>query len=1470
MFKEIFNNLYVDVQDFIFESKSNKEFLNIKEQITYYKSIVDEYLTLTMYLENLLQNNDLLAYADIKPSIIKLSSDLNASFEVYKKNIIVIDYLYDLNVQQYKLTFSEKLYRFEQALVSKPLIKIDATYLETIMTTALDFANNTHKLYFYTNNPFIIDEKFSVVIPKKFEYSSKESFINAVYLYIFEIFNMYIQKNNTELQTLSNIEFTISEKIFAYNALLIRSNSHKINTELTMDAAEYYLAVNALVTTFKSFSTTIINLGVYRFYALIEQFNKLETQSNILINDYMMNSLYITYNSIQIFEKKLVLMQQYITFIEEGKINVSGNNIIPTLNFKELVYDVIALSRELKLKIYYTEKYNILGQPKLKEFEFYQTDLFLTEIKTYYYNLIIENTHNYTVLSIDDYGDATLNTSRNNFKYSYNTYIQYISSEVGYFTEFELQTFINSVIGMQNKVKIDAISFFDAAIKLSPATYTTIIENHYNHFLEQLKTDLTNITEKQLNYGLEFFSLEKTQALNILKNFNTHIKLIETAMIVANRYLFLGTTKFIENDIYKPLLSLYNDSLNTFKSGEYNKILSQNDEFDNTPAFNFNLLNTLYKLSDSTVDFFNIIDTINKIFVDEQLHGKPLNHDNISLMNDLFDDDTYKVLRNDLFNKLDIFYEHIILMKPNEKIFLLNEKNLKKMYFDNQLMKLNYMRIHHMLIGATNIYDNFDKTVFCNDSWYETNKKDIEYFNYHKTLEIYILNQNKVLADISKQILEYHVATTTIELTTDDISNIELFNIQSEPLVRRYIENIKKLQLLVEKIDIDKKRYSLLTQHKEQWLNVINNNNIIDCEQTSYDDMETFKGAAPFFVDMSAKLETYIDDSGQPQTTTFSWNFGNDIIKRGNHISHTFYEAGIYDVVCESSYTNGEKSSRFLKFDISIPTNTQVVKSDSVKYTPLATYVDQPKLTYKDSITGNMMTVPIKINSGSLDKIKTDAITIGLAADPKLSIEKNGMVVLGFNGVEFAGHIFDNNTIYNADFELPEESEFLFDFNVTNPIGEKSRINIINSKNIISMSKLNDVHSIYEIADAREYNSSGESVSIMQGDIIVMKNKMNRFIVIQIATINEFTKPLENKYYYEIVFNFSVNISLNKLDRHIFKPQETNITIPTIVFKKNVRELFNSLITRIEKINKLQNKKLISTNDQELIESLNIEISELENENKKFYIYSEYTKLKAKYEATNIEYIKLSNKFYINFDDTYDNIHVMIKQYRNHINSTKTLKEYMNSSHVYEFKKNLVDLEILRDLYYVEFVIMETLIDTYNYKSYDITYFLNKLSKIKIFNIIDETKLTSDYVTSIIYIVNALRMMLFKIKLVINFPIMLGGNYIVVDSNYTRPTFSVATNEYISITELDFYLLNKKLELRYGYETEKQEMGAVYVDFVDVIISEEKKLFGNGLSKQDSSDISKYIETVELATIGEYDDFFMMSLWLDYLKKITI
>lgn len=1468
MFNTEFNSLYVAVQDFILDENSSPTFGDPEAQIKYYRGIVDEYNTLIFNLENI--KKQITVSSQLYLEISHLIEKLNSAFEKYKtKSAVVRAYLNEMKVLNKKVTFAEKLYRFELLFTTKPLVKISVEEIQTILTYARNYVNDSSNFYYYASNPFVINPSLGISIPVKYSFDTGEKMLTSLYNYMYGLYNEHLNTNKAELDNLVSLGKSIEEKIYEFKDVVSKAKKNKIQIDETATPQSFYNLVTEVEKAFEVYYSSIVNLGVYRFTDLSHLFTDVYNDAKLFIDEYKANQLYVVYDNELIYDTKIEKLNERIKLLEDGKIKVDTQYVITDVSLKELVEEIISISRLVKKKIIYTQKYHTSGYSKTLEFEFYQTELFLESIKAYYYQLMSENIYRYSNIGIDNFGDDSISDIRKDFKNKYVNYNIFVSREVEFLNDFEFVEYQKTVNQLQVKLKAAAVVFYDLAIKTSHPTYVPIIEKHYNEFLTKLSKDLVDIKAQRVVDVLKVTDKNKIEAQKKLAYIRDHLTKIDDILKLSNKYVFFGLTDYIRLTIYTPFKALFDNLQNHFNSDDYVQVFNLYDTFYATNLVNFNILYALEKFSVSVNELFSKIDQIDLLYVEEYSTNKVSNKyaEAIDMLNDLFDDETYKVTRNELFTELDILYEFVISTRPNENAFLINEKNLKKLYFDNQFMKINYIRWYHNILKTYDRYVLLDKNKLLHSDLYLPRKNIIEQFSQQNKLNTMIVTQNKTLSSLTKMIQEYTADTNykTVNLSTELIKNIDVYNVGIVPSFGKYCNAVSELEKIVEVVDIDLEKKKLEEAHKKQWVEMIRDNDIDEPEKVSYNEMDVMTGTVPYTVELKAKMESNVDPSGAEIAATYEWYIGG-VTKKGNEISHTFYDEGKHSVRCDILYPNGETLSRFIEFDLAGPTNSQIVKMDNTVYSPTNTNINTPKLTYLDPESKTLITLPINITGSITDAL--DAGSISFSPNGVITTDKAGLVILGFEGTQFAGNKFDTSKIFTEKFEYPPEdsAEFLFDFKVAAPISGLTTVDITNSKFIKFMAKVpNDVENVYAIKKASSYQDAGKSLKLFTGDRVVFRNGFGRYAVVEITDM-QLKSEAENVFDYSIKFKFFVNTSLNQFDRDVFSPTETNMTVPTLVFKTSVRELFNNLVVRLEEINALRDK-LIGDIDSETYETIVSQISELESQNKSFYLFEELDKIKAKRYSLEQLYMDLNSSINVDYSQPTESLNSMIEKYRDHVLNAKSFEAYSTSINAYEFRKNIVDLGVLIDLYKDQQTALEIIIETYNYKIKDVGYYSNRVKDIKMFETSDFVNKNLSYGGMLVSLVKKLRNLLFRIKLVINFPIMSEGQHIVMSNLFYRLKQDAITGEWIKQSELDFFLLHKKLELKHGYELNKVEEGYPYKEFITEIVDIEKELFGKGLSTTDVKNISNYIQTVETKAVSEYDDFFMIPFWLDYLEK---
>lgn len=1469
MYKIKFNSLYASVMDFVLDEKIEQVFDSLEKEIRYYHNLVDDYNELLFNLNNIKNaldsNNELMT--DIDESLLTL----NTIFEKYKeKSPIIRSYLHELDNFEAKVLFAERLYKYEQMFLSDPLIKVDVDEIQEVVNFAKEYVKNRTSFYYFSNNPFELYDDLGIPVPIRYSFDNPEQFLTSVYNYSYGLFQRHLQENEDTLNDMELLETSIKEKLFEYNVEYDESKRYPINSSIDVTPEEFHTAVMELEAKFKVMADAILEIGITRFTEHMRTFNFIYNKIAIFIDEYKENELFVIFTKNCEFDNKINQLGEFVSLIESGSINADVDYVITDTSLKEIVEEIDELSSIVKRKIRYTQKFHFTGEPTELEFEFYEIVLFLSSIKEYYYTLMTENIYQTSKLTIDDFGDDSVTDFRNDYKIMLTKYRMFIKQNVDYLNHFEFKTYQKNIIELQTRLKAVAAIFFSNALKTSPTTYIVTIEQHYFNVLNMLTQDLVDLSANRHEVVLEVTNKSKEKAYMRMKSVEELINKIDMMIVVSEDNTFFWLTEYI-NQFIKIKFTVFFDEMSVvYNKEDYIELLKIYDEFYTSNMVSFNLIHSMIKFSESTEELFKKIVELDDFYMieltnDEASKDHP---EQVAFLIDLFDDDTYKVVRNEIFGELDLMYEFIIATKPNDKSFLMNEKNLKKMFFDTQMMKINYYKWYHNILASFDIYNALDLASLERNELFQEKKSIIEGFEHKDKINMLIQARNMALSSLTKMITEYASDSNfDSSIEANIIQNIDTYNNMIKEEYTTFNDTITKLESVEDYVLIEDKMLSLQGQHTNQWVDMISVNTIDEPDKVSYRESEIFTGNIPFTVSLKAKMETTIDATGAEVESTFKWFLGEQV-KEGEHITHTFYEEGEQTIRCEINYSSGETNSKYITFVLGGPQNSLTVKADTIDYAPLREYTDQPKFTYFDPETNYLVTIPLEIrgNGNILDMIDDGAIKV-YDNNTVLIQEKIGLVIVGFSGEKFAGYPYNNDQIFYLGWDWPEQDEFLFDFYVSVPLAGTATIDIDTSKYTKFMARIpNDIPSVFEIDKASGFTSIGTDTKISIGDKLILRNHFERYAIIVVKDMNTLTEPEDGKYYYNIVFDYYVNISLDQFNRDSFTPKRTDMDIPKLVFKTSVRELFGSLIERLELIN-VAKGKLAAGVDAEEAAILNTDINAMEKINSEFYLFEELDKIKAKRHVMQLMLESYERRYMVDFDLSLDEIDEQINKFKIHIDDAKSFSEYISSIDAYDFKQNMVDLKVMVNLYREQQTLLEILISTYGYKNVNMDFYIGKVAEIKMFDTAGFIDTSLPYNEALVNLVTRLRELLFKVKLVINFPIMSEGQHILMSHMYRRLTQDLSSGEWRKEEDLDLFLLNKKLELMYGYETEKVEDDNPYTDFITELVHIEKDIFGKGLSEEDIKNISKYIQAVEAKTVDEYDDFFLIPFWLDYLEK---
>lgn len=1458
MDNNVLHDLLISINEFILTEKNRPVILDIVDRVDYYMLIVTEYYYLSNQLSRLLIT---LTDPPLLSTVTLYMDELVLSFDSYKNELLIQEALIIVNSNTERIEFFDKLIKFEKSLTSSPVIKVDEAVIQDIIESATVFSEKKSKLYYFENNPFKIDPVYNVVIPVKKVFSTTELFLSNLYSYLFGIYTTYNYKNSEAIHLMKPTEIEITHRLNEFQNYILGLKNKRL--ELTGTSLEYYTAINLLITSIETYKAGLMNLSVYRYYTLNIAFNTLVNKSNNLINSFKDTALYAEEADKLEYAKKLIEFGDNIKLLEKGVVLVDKDYMIDSEStFQSLVSDIIEYSERLKVDITYTEQYSNTGDKADLRFAFYQTSDFFTRIKAYYYKLMTIDVFAFNTIRIEDFGDDTTIVLRHNYTVNYGKYNKFVTQSTEYMTLFELREFITQVEMMQTLLKEVAVAFFANAFETSPVTFATAIELEYSQFKERLDTDLIDIKKKHI-LNLDSNPIRQDALVILNKSITYYDRLVEL-MKDSTNYVMLGNIQFINANLYNLFNDYKSDVFDTFNKEDYSGVILQQDNFYKTSTLNHNLFIVLSRLTNNIVNIFDHYNNAQNLFVSSQIQSTPTVHDNeaIKYIVALFEGGMLSAVRQEVVINLDNLYLYIIDKNKNLKQFYLNEKNLKINYFDNATIKANYIRLYNKVLSVYTQYSDELQAISTNNEYTPTHI--INAFDYIKQLETLIMHQNNTLSSLAKIIKEQYIDTNynvdTILETA--ISSIYAFNDIIEPDIALFESELLKYREIQKNKLLHDEYRKVTAKHSQTWKDITNKNIINSIKPVSYNELDTIHGTVPFAIELSADYDLVTEE-----TPMFTWEINGEILT-GKEVAYTIYVEGITKVICSRIYPSGETTVRYIEFDIAGPTNSQVVKSTNVVYAPITDYINQTMITIFDPTTNTQVTIPINVN-GNIEEMLADGNISVSESTSDLLIDKTGLVVVGFEGVEIAGAQFDYKQIFAEDFEMPEEANFLFDFNVSDPVAGKSVIDITKSTFITAIAKVpsSKVSSVYDISDVSEFQlQGGNTLPVIVGDLIIMKNKSNRYALVEIISINSVTNVELGQYNFEIEFKVHVNVSLNPFEQTNFKPLTTDYVVPTILFETNSIELFSSLIERIKKINTLQ-LSMEETIDTEKKILFAEEINDIKFINNQFYLVSEYNKLSAhvnilqeKLDSFNIvvDYKSIGTK----------SISIANMRFKQQLDSTKTFAESMNSTKMYDFRNNIVDLSIIVSLYKEEQKMLAIILGTFDYMDKDLEHFLMIFDSCSFIDPVLVDKIQYEgltYIKQLPLIVSNARTHLYRLKLVINLPILIAGKYIIPSTSFNRLAYSSDGTQH-TIDDIDFYLLNKKIELAYGYEVAKSQIPDN--NLISNITKLVKEVQGSGLSDDDKTNIGTYIEEVERRVVIEYDDFFMLPLWMDYLTKL--
>jgi hypothetical protein len=1449
---DIMNQLLLDVKEFekriALEENNAINFDTIDDKIKFFERIVDEYLQIKnniLYFKETNIENEKVKFID------EILNQLENSFKKISTNIYVKNYFNLIKNKENKMVFFKRLRMFEKDIGASEIVEIDSSEIQDIVELGKKYAKgflNNQSIFYYQINPFKKDEIYNIPIPVKKifngneNYSAERMFVDDLYQYVTNLYYRYKKENEIKLTNLLDNKKKISELLIDFDNFVTDIENNKVTDFSKFLPEEFYKFVEQIENKTNEYSQEFVKIEIFKFHSLNKRYQNILDRINKIIDFYKKQTIFKQMLDEKKFINELNELNNKLRLLEKGIKNAENVIINEKLNLKELVNDIIKLSKMYKFQIKY-EKYDYLLKKYVERvFEFYQTYDFEMEIKKYYYEILYKNLHfELDAFSIKDIDDENVKKIKNKFMNAMTEYKKYINFmyDTDFISDMEFQEYFEKYLEIKDELKKISQIFFDKLNNVLPQSYENFIQMEYKKIIDMLFDDEQKIKDVQ----------KKIIKINdaTIKNIYVKIKDLEKILEKYNEMynyskknsLFLFPEYFDEK-IINEMRKLVEDIKNEFKNENYEVVKQIYDNYMEKNDTNFKFYYVLSK-------YYFMAKEKYKIFSDIEIEFQKMKFNkqtaNIKMfLSKIFDDKMieYKVMRNEYYSLIDEIYIYLINKNKNLSVELLNEENIKKIIFDNELVKVFYIKEY---VELKDVLQNYS------DDEIKKRMNDIE--NRIKSQIVYIDRLKNMLDN--KMLLSETNEINLIDIIDNGYEVFSKFLIEKQSNKNK-IDILNKFSLLEQQIE---KKYNL---YKQDWELLIEENDIPDYIENEYEDDLKFKGHVPLILKMNAKPDD-VKLVGDDSDISFEWEIENEIIK-GKKIEYTFYNEGNKIIKCYMKQNDKIIGIKEIKVDVEAPVNSNIVKNSNVKFNPIDNVDEIPKLTYFSNKKQKLLTIPLKVE-GNIEKLIENKVLYFQDDNKDYKSKIYDTILFGFEGDLIAGKPFDYKKIFDENFDIEKgikSSEFMFDIKISDPIVNKTILSLTDAKYTEFMTKIPDeIKSPYEIVDATKYNQEMNDFGVIPGDIVLLKNKSGRYALLKFNKISTKNDIKNKKLEFLIDFDYYINISLNKYDKMNFAPKSNVINVPTIVFKNDIRETFINLIEQLERMKKL-NEKIKLTNDEELKNVYKNQIDAIENEMKEFYIFDELDKLKIM--IKNYErFLELNGCEKEKNQDCYNKL---LKLFDKSI----SFEEYMTTKQIIDFKKDLIHTRIIKEKLTEQLKYIEFYTELFKFKIYDKNYYQQYMKEKKLFNLkkINEFDAVDDYLTYIKMLINEIRKNIYKIKLVTNLKVYIDKNMLKFDKDYMQYELDVVKNEFELVKDFDLYLLMKKLEMKYGPHPKKEYgIDKQVENLYNVLYEKDKKI--SSIKKTYKYNMSNYIQKVEEMAIESYDDFFLIPFFSKFVSK---
>jgi plastocyanin len=1439
----------IDVNKLFLEiNKLKVEFLNIEEKLNNYDEIyklIDKYYDIKLQIDGI-ENND-------------LKNDFKKLSELFEYNLKKYSVFYVANADYIsrddKYLFYKELYYFEKIIVPDSdgrINYISSNYKYKIISLAAKYADKNNSYYvYYRHNPYGEIDGDTILIIEKKEFTDKDLFLNDVSNYVSFLYDKYYYTYRNEIEQLKSKLNVFDEKYAELNYFYEKKYNE---IKLIVNAEEYYNSVNQFENSYERYKKEIIDLGLYYYIELKDKFEELFNKIENFIFELKNDERYKKYFSKIDFDKFVSLLKEYIDYLYYNK-NEEFIEYIKGYNIKEIIEKIIYYMKnyyyDITIKYFSFEK----NEFETKTFKFYDYVEFEKFIKEYIYKLSIKSI-NLIELNVekDIVRYPEIYDLKKKFDNLYSVFEKYKNDYYEIYSYEDMKIVKDNYLKLKKKLIIVATNYFMNAMKNLPNVYYNYFEKKFNSILKEIndfEKKLDEIIENKKNNEYSDDMKLVFKAIDDIEYYYNKAEMFKKES-VSNLILMSNL------DIFDKIIKIFGDELNIiknlFKQEKFRLCIENYLEFK---KLNSNYMEII-KLFDRLNEKYKWLqDNIDEVVLEVE---KKLSYNDIYRLIDklgYFKETDYIYNRNKFILDIDILYDYIKSIYPDNVVIISNERDFKKSYYDNLLFYYFIAIVYSVYKNINPKYDKLEqlKNIYNNQSEFlKMFIKSINYISNNSFLDQFINSIFNVLINYTELFIP--------DLMRDLSEYNKMFDIDELYKILNKFTELEEIKL-------------------DEYENLENNNYIYDVKYVDIDDITYMEVYGPINIKFKASALLDAPDIDY----TIKWYYGDGKSDEGKSLEIYFDYPGEYTIIVELLYSDGKKYVKNIKIKVLDIKLTSYLRIGSFTFSNQYLAWDikyRPKLYYFDNENGYPKFVTLDLKS-PLDKTLKDGVIYFDSNLDKMSRDLSNVFLFGFYGDGVPGNIVTNNylieKIKNADswwdVEIPE-MEFLFDFRYSMPIEKRMVLDIRNSVNILKMFRIpSDVDILKDIDDISEFAvANAEYLEVKPGDKVGFLNKKGRWATIEFKDIYDETEM------YKYDFKFDVRFIVNTADeiklKTNFKTQIFEMDFPLIQFETNLIELFNSIINRINKINELK-KKISQTNDKELINTYLSEIDLLEKENTNNYVSMEINILKQKRDQLMILFESYYGKYYIEKEKrnkssllTYDykiDIEKYKEFYQNEINSFRTFKEIVNDIEPHDFYSSLIDMKKYISVIEKEIIYLEKILSLFRV-DFEEGFFEPFYEFLKEEGIIEDEKIFDGLldIEKAIKIIKLIRERLYKLKLINDLDTK-SISILKFNNEFKIWRKDFVDGKWKLVSDKDKYLFYKKLELIYGKEVGKIEDGMEEIKEISELVEYIKNIDNLNMDKKEIMDKSKYIQDLEEEIIEEYDKFYLISYWITYIEK---